>query len=564
MLRSRTAVRIAVLAIVVIACVAGSITGVASSRQSATFDEIILAAGGARAVTLDRWDMVTDQPPLMMWLYGWAVASADPELPSEARAWDFNGRWDYARALFFESSNDPESLLARARAVTVAMAAGLVLVAGLFALWAGGPLAGVVAATFTAVTPDVLAHGGVAYNDVPLALAFLLCVWALDALVRWPTWRTGTCAGVALACAFGMKMSALALVPIAVALLAMEGASRWRDEGWRRDVGIAACVCLVAAYGALVVMYRGDLTLSMLRFNVWRTVIHASGGHPAPAFLLGSTSADGWWHYFPVAFLLKTPAGLHLALILALWLLGSSLFREWRIHPRAVVTGMLAWTGRAPAAGFVIFTAFLLRSDLNTGFRYALPAMPLLCVFIGVVLGVLWYPVDGSGDRSLTRLWRPAGRIVAAVRVLLVLAVSMAGFATVRTHPWHLSFVSVWGGGQVAGWRVLSDSNVDWGQGLLELRRFMQEEGVASVRLSYFGSARPLAYGIEYVALPSFFRLAEDRTPGAERDPRFTVISATNLHGLYFQGRDPFASYRERVPYRVLGNALFVFDDAPT
>ena len=108
---------------------------------------------------------------------------------------------------------------------------------------------------------------------------------------------------------------------------------------------------------------------------------------------------------------------------------------------------------------------------------------------------------------------------------------------------------------------MLLDSNLDWGQELLELRLFMQEEGVASVRLSYFGSALPEAYGIEYVALPSFFRLARERTPGAAASPRFTVISATNLHGLYLQGRDPFASYRERQPYRILGHSLFVYDD---
>ncbi|MDA0329306.1 MAG: hypothetical protein O2958_09895 [Gemmatimonadetes bacterium] len=68
--------------------------------------------------------------------------------------------------------------------------------------------------------------------------------------------------------------------------------------------------------------------------------------------------------------------------------------------------------------------------------------------------------------------------------------------------------------------------------------------------------------GIEYVALPSFFRLPLDRTPNAEPAPRFTVISATNLLGLYLQGRDPFATYRDREPYRVLGHTLFIYDDS--
>ena len=117
----------------------------------------------------------------------------------------------------------------------------------------------------------------------------------------------------------------------------------------------------------------------------------------------------------------------------------------------------------------------------------------------------------------------------------------------------------MWAGGRDRAHRVLVDSSLDWGQGLLELRGFMAREGVERVRLSYFGSAMPEAYGIDYVPLPSFFRL-EGGTPSAS-PPRFTVISATTLHGLYLQGHDPFAAYRGRTPDRVLGHTMFVYDD---
>ncbi|MGB1656517.1 MAG: ArnT family glycosyltransferase [Longimicrobiales bacterium] len=567
MLRSGAGIRVALLAIVGVALVAGALTRAASARQSATFDEIILVSGGARGVTLGRWDMVTDQPPLMMWLYGWAVSSADPVLPTEDRSWGFDERWDYARAVFFEGANDPEVLLPRARLVTTVMAAGLVFAAGLFGLWVAGPVSGVLAALFTALVPDVLAHGGVAYNDVPLALAFLLSVWALDATVRRPSLRSGALTGVALACAFGMKMSALALLPIAGVLLGMEATSRWGEEAWRRRVVASAGAGMAAAYLTLVVFYGGDVTLSLLRFNFWRTVLHTTGGHPAPAFLLGSVSEGGWWYYFPVAFFLKTPVGLHIALVTAVTLLASSAVTALRTHREAALAQVMAWRGRAPLVGALVFGAFLMRSDLNAGFRYALPAVSLLAVFTAIGASRAWRTRGGAaGDSSADALGdsprgMSTGRGRSAVRVVVVVAVILSALSVLRTHPWHLSYASAWAGGPTAAWRALSDSNVDWGQGLLELRRFMQDEGVASVRLSYFGSARPSAYGIEYVALPSFFRLTRDRTSGSEADPRFTVISATNLQGLYLQGRDPFASYREREPYRILGHALFVYDD---
>jgi len=143
----------------------------------------------------------------------------------------------------------------------------------------------------------------------------------------------------------------------------------------------------------------------------------------------------------------------------------------------------------------------------------------------------------------------------------VVVLLALQALATLSAYPHFLAYTSVWAGGRDAGQEVLVDSSLDWGQGLLELQRFMEEEAVDRVSLSYFGSAPPEAYGIVYEALPSFFRLEGGvmSEPGVR--PRFTVISATNLNGLYLQGRDPFAGYRQRQPYRVLGHSLFVFEE---
>jgi 4-amino-4-deoxy-L-arabinose transferase-like glycosyltransferase len=179
-------------------------------------------------------------------------------------------------------------------------------------------------------------------------------------------------------------------------------------------------------------------------------------------------------------------------------------------------------------------------SHLDSGFRYALPVLPLLAIL---------------GAAGIARLWARGRRVRGTVAVLLACQVAAVGVA----YPRLLAFASVWAGDRDRAYPALLDSSVDWGQGLLDLRRFMAEEGVARVSLSYFGSAMPEAYGIDYAPLPSFFRLegGSDRGPA----PRFTVLSATTLHGLYLQGHDPFASYRSRQPYKVLGHILFIYDD---
>ena len=243
--------RIVVTLIAASAIGAGALSYVSARHTSATFDEIILVSGGVRGTQLGRWEMITDQPPLMMYAYGLAAAGAATTLPAEDRPWLFDDRWDYAQQLFFGLGNDTATLLGRSRRVAAITAALLVLATGFFAWWIAGPLAGGVAALITGLLPDVLAHGGVAYNDVPLAAAFLLAVWALDAAARKPTPTRSAVAGLAVATALGVKLSALALVPVAVLLVAAEAWGRRHEPAWRRDLGVAVAVGRVPRPGTL-------------------------------------------------------------------------------------------------------------------------------------------------------------------------------------------------------------------------------------------------------------------------------------------------------------------------
>ena len=102
------------------------------------------------------------------------------------------------------------------------------------------PSTALAAAALVGFMPDVLAHGGVAYNDVPLALAFFAAVWALDVAVRRPSVRSGVIAGALSALAVGIKFSAGALLPVGLVLLVVEVIADNRDrQWWNRIVGAA-------------------------------------------------------------------------------------------------------------------------------------------------------------------------------------------------------------------------------------------------------------------------------------------------------------------------------------
>ncbi len=249
------------------------------------------------------------------------------------------------------------------------------------------------------------------------------------------------------------------------------------------------------------------------------------------AFLLGERNVGGWWYFFPVAFVLKTPIALHVFMVLAVagaWMAARG--GRWR-----------SWAGhgaRAPAAGALLFVSAVMLSGFNIGVRHMLPAMPLVCILVAQGVAPLWARARGAARAALG----------------LVFAALVASSAS--QYPWFISYLSEYAAGRAVH-ETLVDSSTDWGQGLVALRGFMRERGIDEVALGYFGSALPRGYGIRYVSLPSFLELPGDaaRAPG----PPYIVVSATLLVGNYVRG-DPYRLLRASKPVAIVGGTLYVFD----
>ena len=105
--RSRRALTV-VAAAALVAC---AVTAGAMARTSATFDEIVLVSGGLRGLRHGAWEMVTSQPPVMMYLYGAAAGTASPPCRRRTVAWGAEKGWSYARTVFFRMGNDPMAFL---------------------------------------------------------------------------------------------------------------------------------------------------------------------------------------------------------------------------------------------------------------------------------------------------------------------------------------------------------------------------------------------------------------------------------------------------------------------
>jgi hypothetical protein len=103
----------------------------------------------------------------------------------------------------------------------------------------------------------------------------------------------------------------------------------------------------------------------------------------------------------------------------------------------------------------------------------------------------------------------------------VALLVCWHGVESLRAHPDYLPYFNQIARGDEHN--ILGDSNLDWGQDLRRLARYVEENGIENLSLSYFGTASPEAVGLE-----------DFRRFGPRDRPRgWVAVSVTNLQGIY-------------------------------
>ena len=196
-----------------------------------------------------------------------------------------------------------------------------------------GPCAGLLALAFCAFDPNIIAHGSLVTTDMAVVLWGTAALFLTHRHLRVGRSSYLVGAGLALGCALASKVSAISLLPIAGVLwLVGRRGTSWRRRWLNVIVPSAlAFLTLWACYGFEVRLLTG-LPISLpaaTHVDIFRSLQnHYELGHPA--FLFGQNGERGWWYYFPVAFVLKTPL-LTLGLTFLTVLLGVRAFLR-RLH----------------------------------------------------------------------------------------------------------------------------------------------------------------------------------------------------------------------------------------
>lgn len=415
---------------------------------------------------------------------------------------------------------------------------GIYALLGLFVFLWSRRVWGAIAALFSLMlylaSPALLADGFLLTNDFTFAFFLFLAFYCLTLALE----RPGPVAllGFVIAAALtpAVRLTGLLLAPLVgltVLLHALRApqlliylprrgvrtVAQGRFVAYWAAFGLLTCL---ACYLALVALYQGQWTLESYRLNMRLISQLYERGHIV--YLDGQRSFAGFTQYYPLALLYKTPVALLLACTLALALPARWLGR--RLWPPVII------------ATIYVGTLSLLRYSL--GLRYILLVYPLFFVVAGRLLAV---PAKAHWPR-----WSQLAGAAALV------ALAYAELASVYPYPRAYSNPVFARGPKHAH---LADMDLDWGEGLIALRRYLEKHHVRQYALSYHGAVNPALFGLHPAWYENPSRMQFARAPLPPSGLFF--VSSTNLSGVY--GGKDYPALRRARPLDVVGGTIYVF-----
>ena len=554
-----------------------------SLQKSPTYDEPVHLFSGYSYLTWGDFRANPEHPPLAkLWAALPLVAFNIRDPRPSSSSWNLIPKYsprelhtmDVAAEMLFRD-NDAKTLFFYAKLQMIIL--GIVL-GGFVYLWSKklfGLGAGIVSLFIYCLDPNILAHSQIVHTDLAFATFFFVGTYFFWRVLNRLTWASLLLTALFFGLAANTKYSYLPIL-IAWGILGLlkvvssetqgSAVGKPRELSTRREkaVALAAVVGFVLAVDYVLIWAFYDF-----RFNaIPGSILHLPMAQEMPrspilrglvsfllnfelfpeawiygqlfvinhvnraTYLLGQYSDKGFWLYFPVAFAVKTPLPtlLLIAGVIGLWIYN----RKERSSELFLIVPV------------VVYFALAVLSRMNIGLRHILPIYPFLFVLIG---------------GTVVHLWQNGSRIKRAAVVLL-------GFwylwSSASAYPHYLTFFNEIAGGSKNGHRVLVDSNLDWGQDLVGLKRWMDTGGVQKIQLLYFGFcniAEPQYYGIDAIYLPGSCAYRPSMAKQDRNMPAYLAISATYLYGPALEEgqREWVKPFRTIPPITTVGHSIYVY-----
>lgn len=434
------------------------------------------------------------------------------------------------------------------------------------ALWAnmyGGAYTALLSVVLFTTLPAILGHSGVAALDMPCAALVTAALFALYLWLYRPTLLLSHLLGITVGLAILAKFSSLGFLISSGGLVGVIYGYRFfrklsvnegylRVERWIAASVIAVLVCFLVIWGGYRFSFSHLLepkdrpheeidwvisTKSQLHDTAYSIVENIL--IPAPefregitkvferdkkgqtAYLFGKIRTHGWWYFYPLVLLLKTPLPfVFLAITGSLFCFRYVIAQQG--DPR-LLTPTVAAIG-------VLVVGML--SSVNNGTRQILAIYPLLSV------------VAGYGAAKLLQLHQ-VRYIGPGLLTVLLLWQFISSFAV---HPDYIAYFNELAGKHPE--EIVVDSDLDWGQDLKRLATTLKKRGVKEYAISYNGSSN-----LDLFNLPP----RQELVPYQRKDG-WIAISLLRLQlGIGEPPYDQYSWLKEYQPVEKVGKSIWLY-----
>ncbi|MDR1384892.1 MAG: glycosyltransferase family 39 protein [Planctomycetaceae bacterium] len=412
-----------------------------------------------------------------------------------------------------------------------------------------GTTSGFIALILWCFSPTVLGHASTIGPDAHAAACGLLAVYLFWHWLQSPTVSATMFSGFALGLAELTKTTWLVLFPVWILLWLF-----WRMTNQNQKPSVSAlCSILLIGMICINIGYGGERVfqpLGSFRFisktfggadtetnnkmkgkNRFRGTILEKLPVPFPQnyllgidiqrsdfefhsknYLCGKWKYGGWWYYYLSAFVVKEPVALSLFILF-------SLFVSYKLFRQDEIILLL------PAV--VIFILVSSQTGMNQHYRYVLGAIPFLFVFIAKL---------GTVRRRLFGL------------MILLLLTFYCG-SSLAVFPHSLSYFNEAAGGSISGRRYLLGSNLEWGQDILLLKKWIDNH--------------PECHPI-FVSQSSYFDIGiagiqSEKIPDDITTPGWYAVGVNDIH----DREKKYRYFLRFEPVGMIGYSIYIYHMAP-
>jgi len=192
----------------------------------------------------------------------------------------------------------------------------------------------------------------------------------------------------------------------------------------------------------------------------------------------------------------------------------------------------------------LIYWAFSIASNLNIGVRHLLPVFPFTFLLVSGLLN-LWLKNPPYGIKYL----------------ILTILICWQLITVIKIYPHFLAYFNEIAGGPDRAYIYTVDSNLDWGQDLKRLKKWVEENKIEKIYVDYFGGG-----DAKYYLKEKFAPWQDTQDPKELPKGSYLAVSATFLQGgrgIPVPGFDqPFGYYRwlyQYEPITKIGYSIFVY-----